>query len=97
MWLDVGERSHLMNPEAAIAWPTFLVVGCAVFKQAAELVAIEMQEAQLVSERGFLQDVGDNAAQAVLGDGQAKSQGQSGSQVDLLHYCRLLHSSWRGK
>lgn len=86
-----------MNPEAVSVWPTFLVAGRAVSEQAAELVAIEMQEAQLVSERRFLQDVGDNAAHAVLRDGQAKSQGQSGSQVDLLHNRRLLHPHWQGK
>lgn len=86
-----------MIPQAASVWPTFLVAGRAVFEQAAELVAIEMQEAQLVSERGFLQDVGDNAAHAVLGDGQAKSQGQSGSQVDLLHHRWFLHPSWWGE
>lgn len=82
MWLTVGKGPGspglLMNPEAVYAvnfWPTFLVVGRAVFKQAAELVAIEMQEAQLVSKRGFLQDARDDAAHAVLRYGQAESQG----------------------
>lgn len=52
---------------------TFLIVGYAVFEQAAELVAIEMQEAQLVSQWGFLQDTLDHAANAVLRYGQAKA------------------------
>lgn len=72
-------------------WLTFLVVGHAVFEQAAELVAIEMQEAQLVAERGFLQDTWNDAAHAVLRYGQAESQGQGRSQVHLLHHPGLLH------
>lgn len=75
-----------------ILQPTFFIVWDAVFEQAAELVAIEMQEAQLVTERGFLQDTWDDTANAVLRNGQAQSQGQCGSQVNLLHNSRLLHS-----
>lgn len=77
--------------------PTFLVVSHAVSQQAAELVAIEMQEAQLVPERGFLQDAGDDSADAVLRYGQPESQGQGRGQVDLLHHCRLLQSSFKNK
>ena len=74
--------------------PTFLIVGRAVFKQAAELVAIEMQKAQLVSEWGFFEDTWDDAAHAVLRYGQAEPQGQGRGQVNLLDHFGLLHSHW---
>lgn len=87
--------SGALGPAQYILQPTFLIVWDAVFEQAAELVAIEMQEAQLVAEWGFLQDTWDDTANAVLRNGQAQSQGQCGGQVDLLHHSRRLHSHWR--